>query len=129
MKLDTHARYAPSHEWVRPEEEDVFILGISDHAQHSLGDIVFVDLPSIGAHFSAKASFGVIESVKAASDVYLPLEGIIVEINEALSDHPEQINQDCYGEGWLVRFKADNPGAWDELLSPEAYEAQVGTEE
>ncbi|MDR2798386.1 MAG: glycine cleavage system protein GcvH [Treponema sp.] len=128
MKLDTHARYAESHEWVRPEG-DLFVVGISDHAQHSLGDIVFVDLPPIGAHFTAKASFGVVESVKAASDVYFPLGGTVIRINELLADHPECINQDCYGEGWLVQLKADNPGEWDGLLSPQAYEALVGTEE
>ncbi|MDR3115294.1 MAG: glycine cleavage system protein GcvH [Treponema sp.] len=128
MKLDTHARYRESHEWIRPEG-DYFVVGISDHAQHSLGDIVFVDLPRIGAHFPAQASFGVVESVKAASDVYLPLEGTIIRVNEGLADHPEWINRDCYGEGWLVQLKADNPDAWDGLLSPEAYETLVGTEE
>ena len=128
MKLDTHARYAASHEWIRPEG-DSFVVGISDHAQYSLGDIVFVDLPPLGAHFTAKASFGVVESVKAASDVYLPLGGTVLGINEELADHPERINQDCYGEGWLVQLKADNPDEWDGLLSPEAYETLVGTEE
>jgi glycine cleavage system H protein len=122
MNLDANARYAPTHEWVRQEGTE-WVIGISDHAQHSLGDIVFVDLPKPGAAFAAKASFGVVESVKAASDVYLPAAGTITAINDALAEHPELINQDCYGKGWLIRMRAGKEEDWGALLSPEAYKA------
>jgi glycine cleavage system H protein len=121
MKLDPNARYTSSHEWARKEGAELAI-GISDHAQHSLGDIVYVDLPKAGTSFSAKASFGVVESVKAASDIYLPVGGKITAVNGALAEEPALINQDCYGAGWLVRIAPDNPGDWDSLLSPADYE-------
>jgi glycine cleavage system H protein len=127
MNLDTNARYAPSHEWARKEGSEL-VIGITDHAQHSLGDIVFVDLPKPGAVFAAKTSFGVIESVKAASDIYLPVGGRISAVNDALADEPALINQDCYGKGWLVRITPDNPADWDALLSPADYEKITGTE-
>jgi glycine cleavage system H protein len=121
MSVGSDVRFAPSHEWARKEGSEL-VIGISDHAQHELGDIVFVDLPKIGAAFAAKAGFGVVESVKAASDVYLPVGGKIAAVNEALADHPELINKDCYGEGWIVRMVPDNPAEWDALLSAEDYE-------
>jgi glycine cleavage system H protein len=127
MKLDPNARYAPSHEWARREGGEV-VIGISDHAQHSLGDIVYVDLPKTGAAFVAKASFGVVESVKAASDIYLPLGGKIIAVNDALAEEPALINQDCYGAGWLVRIAPDNPVDWDSLLSPADYEKLAAAE-
>lgn len=128
MKLDANARYAESHEWIR-KEGDAFVIGISDHAQHSLGDIVFVDLPKVGAVFKAKTSFAVVESVKAAADIYLPIGGTIIAVNERLAESPELINQDCYGEGWIVRIGSDAPGDWDTLPTHEDYEKIVGTEE
>ncbi|MDR2484874.1 MAG: glycine cleavage system protein GcvH [Treponema sp.] len=128
MKLDADARYAESHEWIR-KEGDAFVIGISDHAQHSLGDIVFVDLPKAGAVFKAKTSFAVVESVKAAADIYLPIGGKIIAANERLTESPELINQDCYGEGWIVRIESDASGDWDALLTPEDYEKIAGTEE
>jgi glycine cleavage system H protein len=120
MSLDANTRFAPSHEWARKEGGE-FVIGVSDHAQESLGDIVFVDLPQPGARFAARAVFGVVESVKAASDVYLPLGGIVTVVNGKLSGSPELINKDCYGEGWIVRIKADNPADWNALLSAEDY--------
>jgi glycine cleavage system H protein len=128
MNLDANARYAPTHEWVRREGAE-WLIGISDHAQHSLGDIVFVDLPKPGTAFAAKAGFGVVESVKAASDVYLPAAGTITAVNEALAEHPELINQDCYGKGWLVRMSPGNGQDWETLLSPEAYETIAAAEQ
>ncbi|MDR2110474.1 MAG: glycine cleavage system protein GcvH [Spirochaetaceae bacterium] len=128
MNLDTQARYAPTHEWARKEGNEL-VIGISDHAQHSLGDIVFVDLPRAGAVFGAKASFGVVESVKAASDVYVPAAGKITAVNENLAGQPELVNQDCYGSGWLIRMIPDNPADWDALLSPEEYEKLAASEE
>jgi len=125
MKLDTEARYAKSHEWVRKDGAD-YICGISDHAQHSLGDIGVVDLPKMGAAFAAGDSFGVVESVKAASDLYLPLSGKIAAVNTTLSESPDLVNKDPYGAGWLVKISpvegsktAEEFGA---LLSSEDYE-------
>jgi glycine cleavage system H protein len=120
MKLDTNARYVESHEWVR-KDGDELVVGISDHAQHSLGDIVFVDLPKVGASLAAKATFGVIESTKAASDIYMPLAGKISAVNETLADSPDLINQDCYGEGWIIKIVPNNAADFDKLLSAEDY--------
>jgi glycine cleavage system H protein len=97
-------------------------VGISDHAQHSLGDIVFVELPGVGDAFKAGAVFGVVESVKAASDLYLPVSGRIAEINSALAAAPETVNTDCYGAGWFVKITADDPAEFDALLAPADYE-------
>jgi glycine cleavage system H protein len=121
MSVGSDVRFAPSHEWARKEGSEL-VIGISDHAQHELGDIVFVDLPKAGAAFAAKASFSVVESVKAASDIYLPVGGKITAINEELIDHPELINKDCYGGGWIVRIAPDNSAEWDTLLSAADYE-------
>jgi glycine cleavage system H protein len=131
MSLDPNTRFAPSHEWARKEESE-FVIGISDYAQESLGAIVFVELPQPGAVFAAGASFGVVESVKAASDIYLPVGGRISGINEKLVDHPELVNQDCYGEGWLVRVVPEDPGVagkdWAALFSPADYDKIVAEE-
>ena len=125
MKLDTEARYAKSHEWARKSGAE-YVCGISDHAQHSLGDIVFVELPKVGTVFAAGISFGVVESVKAASDLYLPVSGKIVAVNAALTDSPDLVNKDCYGEGWIVRVAsvdtAKTAAEWDTLLSSADYE-------
>ena len=121
MKLDTEARYAKSHEWVRKDGAEL-VCGISDHAQHSLGDIVFVELPKVGAAFAKGAAFGVVESVKAASDLYLPVGGRIVAVNAGLSDAPDAVNKDCYGAGWIVRIAPSDPAEWEALLSADDYE-------
>lgn len=128
MKLDQNARYADSHEWARKDGDDI-IVGISDFAQESLSDIVYVELPEVGDTFERAESFGVVESVKAASDVYAPVSGEVIAINEELEDTPELVNQDPYGAGWLVRIKPDNPSEFDELMDAEAYEAFVAHEE
>jgi glycine cleavage system H protein len=117
MKLDDKARYAKTHEWAR-KESAVIVVGISDHAQHSLGDIVFVDLPKPGSVFRAGAVFGAVESVKAASDLYFPVSGKISEVNEALSGSPETVNKDCYGEGWMVKVEPENSADFDALSLP-----------
>lgn len=126
MKLDANAKYQESHEWAR-QEGDLFVCGISDHAQDSLSDVVYVELPAVGSTFKRGEIFGVVESVKAASDLYIPLSGEIVEINTALTDAPEVINSDPYGAGWMIKIRASNPGEWDSLLSGEAY-SQVAAE-
>lgn len=127
MKLDKNARYVDTHEWVR-QEDGLIVYGITDHAQDQLSDLVFVELPEIGDSFDKGDIIGVIESVKAASDLYLPMDGEIVAVNEVLADTPELMNSDPYGEGWIVKFKPANLGEWDDLLTAEAYEQVVGEE-
>jgi glycine cleavage system H protein len=128
MKLDPDARYADTHEWAR-KDGDEFVVGITDYAQESLSDIVYVELPEVGDSLARGEGFGVVESVKAASDVYMPIGGEIVAINTELEDAPELINQDPYGVGWLLRIGPDDPTEFDELLDGSAYEAQVAEEE
>lgn len=128
MKLDANAKYAETHEWARPEG-DLFVCGITDHAQDSLSDVVYVELPEVGASFDKGEAFGVVESVKAASDLYLPMGGEIVEVNATLEDEPELVNSDPHGEGWMIKFKPADPNEWDTLLSGEDYEKVVEAEE
>ena len=113
-------KYADSHEWVKVEG-NVGIIGISDYAQHSLGDIVYVDLPSEGEEISKGEEFGAVESVKAASDLYSPVSGTIIEINSALESEPELINQDAFGT-WIMKVKLSDPSEVDNLLSAADYE-------
>jgi glycine cleavage system H protein len=128
MKIDPEARYAESHEWARWREDDI-VCGISDHAQESLSDIVYVELPEIGEVFEKGDTFGVVESVKAASDLYMPMGGEITAVNEALEEKPELINQTPYGDGWLIRFVPSDADEFEDLMSAEAYEAFVAEEE
>ncbi|RUQ33058.1 MAG: glycine cleavage system protein GcvH [Candidatus Competibacteraceae bacterium] len=114
-------RYAETHEWARTQDDGLVTVGITDHAQHLLGDLVFVELPEIGRVVSVAEGCAVVESVKAASDVYSPLDGVIVEVNELLADNPELINQDPYGEGWIFRLKTVS--TLDALMDATAYEA------
>lgn len=125
MKIDTEARYSKEHEWLR-KEGDVFVYGISDHAQDQLSDIVYVELPEVGESFEGGETIGVVESVKAAADLYLPIGGEITEVNEDLVDMPEVMNADPFGKGWLVKFRASDPSDFDQLMSPEAYEIFAG---
>lgn len=128
MKLDPEARYKDSHEWARKDGDEI-VVGISNFAQESLSDIVYVELPEVGDTLERAESFGVVESVKAASDIYMPVGGEIVAINEELEDAPEIVNQDPYGEGWFIRIAPNNPAEFDELLSPDDYDALVTEEE
>jgi glycine cleavage system H protein len=107
----------------------VIVCGISDHAQESLSDVVYVELPEVGDAFEKGDTFGVVESVKAASDVYMPMGGEITAANEALEDEPELVNQDPYGDGWMIQFRPSDPGEFDNLMDAEAYEAFVAEEE
>lgn len=127
MKIEPNARYSKEHEWVK-KEGDLFVYGITDHAQDQLSDIVYVEFPDVGESFAAGEIIGVVESVKAAADLYLPIAGEIVETHEDLLDTPEVLNSDPYEEGWIVKFKADNPADWDDLISPEDYEKLVEEE-
>ena len=128
MKLDPDARYAKSHEWTR-KDGDEFVIGITDYAQESLSDIVYVELPEEGDKLDRGDSFGVVESVKAASDVYMPVDGEISAINSELEDSPELVNQDPYGVGWLIRVAPSNPAQFDELMDGAGYQAGVAEEE
>lgn len=127
MNLDPKAKYQDTHEWAR-KEGDLIVTGITDHAQDSLSDVVYVELPEVGASLAKGEVFGVVESVKSASDLYMPLGGEIVEINNNLEDEPELVNSDPYGEGWMIKFKPADPGEWDSLLDGAGYEKAVEAE-
>jgi glycine cleavage system H protein len=114
-------KFLKSHEWARVEDDGKVTVGISDHAQALLGDLVYVELPQLGDSVDAGAGCAVVESVKAASDVYSPVSGEIVAVNSALSDKPETINEDAYGEGWIFVVKPSDPTELDEMLDPDAY--------
>ncbi|HMD60481.1 MAG TPA: glycine cleavage system protein GcvH [Opitutaceae bacterium] len=119
-------RYAKSHEWLKPEGDGTATVGITDYAQASLGDITYVQLPKVGAALAKGASFGVVESVKAASDVYAPVGGSVVAVNTALDSAPETLNRDPYGAGWLLRLKASDPAEAGALLDAAAYAKLTG---
>ena len=127
MKIDKNARYRSSHEYARKEGAAI-VTGISDHAQGSLGDIVFVELPAVGKSLKQGEAFGVVESVKAASDLYMPMSGTITEVNAALQDDPALVNKDAYGAGWMIKFSPTNPSEWEGLLDASAYEKEAGKE-
>jgi len=124
MTYDPDVKYQKSHEWVR-KEGTLFTVGISDYAQDSLGDVVFVELPAVGKVVQKGEAFGVVESVKAASDVYAPLSGTIVEVNGKLKEDPALVNKEPFGAGWFVKIQASNPSEYEELLSSTEYEAFV----
>ncbi len=126
MTFDDSVKYQKSHEWAR-KEGDLFIVGISDYAQDSLGDVVFVELPEVGSTLKQGETFGVVESVKAASDVYMPVGGEIVETNGDLEDSPEVINEDPFGKGWLLKVKPTDAGEYDSLMSAKDYEEYTKT--
>ncbi len=121
MKLPPDLRYTESHEWVRRESDGTVTIGITDHAQEQLGDIVFVEAPAVGRKVAAGESVGVVESVKAASDIYAPVAGTVVAANAALGDAPEQVNADAFA-AWMYRIKPDNPTDVEKLLDARAYE-------
>jgi glycine cleavage system H protein len=120
-------KYATSHEWARLDG-DIITVGITDHAQEALGDLVFVELPEVGDSVNAGDEAGVVESVKAASDIYAPVSGEVVEVNPALEDTPELINSDPYGEGWMYKIKVSDLAELDDMMSADEYDAQVSAE-
>lgn len=119
-------RYAKSHEWLRVSPDGTAVVGITDYAQNSLGDITFIQLPKVGAALKAGETFGVVESVKAASDVYVPAAGTVVEINQALESNPEKVNASPYDEGWMLKLKLSDPASVSSLLSAADYTASIG---
>jgi glycine cleavage system H protein len=122
-EMPTELKYAKTHEWARLEDDGTVTVGISDHAQSALGDVVFVELPELGAELTAGSEAGVVESVKAASDIYAPVSGEVIAINEKLTDVPETINGDPYGDGWFFRVRPSDVAELDELLDAEGYRA------
>ena len=121
-------KYSKEHEWLRKEADGTYTVGITEHAQELLGDMVFVDLPEVGATVEAGADCAVAESVKAASDIYAPISGEIVAVNETLGDAPEQVNSEPYGEGWIFKIKASDEAEVDALLNATEYEALLEDE-
>ncbi len=127
MNAPDNLLYSKEHEWIL-NENDVATLGITDHAQKELGDVVFVDLPEVGATFDANEAFGSVESVKAVSEVYLPVSGEVVETNESLLDAPEKINDSPYEEGWIIRIRLGDPSQLEALMSSQEYSKYVEEE-
>ncbi|MCS7163319.1 MAG: glycine cleavage system protein GcvH [Bacteroidia bacterium] len=125
MLFPEDLRYTSEHEWLRLLSEDEALVGITDYAQSQLGDIVYVDIPTVGQRLPAGAVFGTVEAVKTVSDLYLPVSGTILEKNPLLEQHPEKVNQDPYGEGWMIKMKVESPQELDQLLGAEAYRALV----
>ena len=120
-EIPTELKFANSHEWARLEEDGSVTIGISDHAQNALGDVVYVELPEPGQAVAAQQEAGVVESVKAASDIYAPIGGTVTAINDALDDAPEMVNQDPYGDGWFFKIAPDDVEELTELLDPQSY--------
>lgn len=125
MNIPADLRYTPDHEWLKVEGETAYV-GISDHAQHELGDIVFIEVETVGETLAKHEAFGTIEAVKTVSDMYMPVSGEVLEFNEALTTNPEIINQDPYGKGWVVKIRMTDPSEAASLLDAAAYQAQIG---
>ena len=126
--IPENLHYSKDHEWVKVKD-GVATIGITDYAQHSLGDVVYVELPSVGDKFEAHEAFGSVESVKAVSEVFTPIAGEVVETNDGLNDMPEAVNNDAYGDAWMIKVKMDNPLEADAMLSAEEYEEYLSENE
>ena len=120
LNLPEDVKYTKDHEWAK-QDGDIITIGINDYAQDQLGEVVFVEMPEVGDSFSQGDEFGSVESVKAVSEIYIPVSGEVVEINEALEDEPELVNNDCYNNGWLIRIKPEDPSEMDNLMDKAAY--------
>lgn len=125
MNIPAELKYSKDHEWIRLEGETAYV-GITDFAQHELGDIVFVDIDTVDEELEAEETFGTIEAVKTSSELLMPVAGTVVEFNEALADAPETVNNDPYGEGWIIKVKVNDPAELEALLSAEAYQELIG---
>lgn len=128
MDFPDELKYTNQHEWVSVER-DKALIGITDYAQQQLGDVVFVEMPEIGTEISKGEAFGVVESVKAASDIYAPVSGEVIEINETLEEHPEVLNQSPYEKGWIIKIRIYDISEMEELMGSEAYQEFVQKEE
>ena len=120
-ELPVELKYAPSHEWARLDSDGTVVIGITEHAQEALGDVVYVELPEVGTEVDAGAEIAVIESVKAASDIYSPVTGEVIEVNPLLEDEPETVNHSPYADGWFFRIKVSNPSELDDMMDAESY--------
>jgi glycine cleavage system H protein len=127
MEAPPGLKYSKEHEWVATEES-VATIGITDHAQEQLGEIVYIELPSVGEKVSKDDPFGVVESVKAVSDIYAPVSGTVVEVNEDLPESPEVVNEDPYGDGWLIKVKVSDPADFEDLMDNDEYSELVARE-
>lgn len=124
MNFPAELKYTKDHEWVRVEGEEA-VIGITDFAQRELGDIVFVDINTVGEEVAANEVFGTVEAVKTVSDLFMPLNATVLEVNEAIDASPELVNTDPYGEGWIIRVKLSNPAELEALLSADGYQAEI----
>jgi glycine cleavage system H protein len=124
-EIPAELKYASSHEWVRLESDGTVVVGVTDHAQDELGDVVFVELPEVGSELDAGSEVAVVESVKAASDIYAPITGEVVEINPLLEDEPETVNRSPYGDGWFFRLKPADLSELEELLDSDGYAESI----
>ena len=127
-EIPADLKFLKSHEWARIEDDGTVTVGVSEHAQAQLGDLVYVELPGVGDSVNAGSAVAVVESVKAASDVYSPVSGTVVRVNEALGDKPETINEDAFGDGWIFAVKPSSLAELDELLSPDEYAELIENE-
>jgi len=125
MNFPENLRYTKDHEWIKIENGDTAIIGITDFAQKELGDIVYVEVETVGQTLAAETVFGTVEAVKTVSDLYLPVDGVILELNPALANSPELVNTDPYGAGWMVKLKVSNPEDLNKLMDAPAYQATV----
>lgn len=125
MNIPTNLKYTEDHEWIR-KEGNIAYVGVTDYAQSELGDVVFVEIETVGETLSKGEAFGTIEAVKTVSDSYMPVSGTIIEKNEKLDAQPDLINKDPYGDGWMIKIEMTNPAEYDELLSPEQYKEHIG---
>ena len=128
-EIPSELKYTRDHEWVRVDDDGTVTVGITDHAQQELGDLVFVEVPEVGTTFAAGDAAAVVESVQAASDVYSPVSGEVVESNEDLADTPETINNDAFGEGWIFRVKVEDKEGLDDLMSADDYENYINSDD
>jgi glycine cleavage system H protein len=125
MSFPAELKYTKDHEWIKLIDDKTALIGITDYAQRELGDIVFVDINTTGKHLNAEEVFGTVEAVKTVSDLLLPVEGTVIEVNNALGNNPELVNNDPYGEGWMAKIEVNDPEELNNLLSAEAYEQLV----
>ncbi len=128
-QIPADLKYMSSHEWIRIEEDGIATIGITEHAQEALGDLVYIELPEVGTELNQGDEAGVVESVKAASDIYAPASGEVIEVNEVLEDAPEKVNDEPYGEGWIYKLKLSDRSELDNLLSADDYSAKLDAED
>ena len=126
MNLPENLKYTKEHEWIRLEEDGTAYIGITDYAQGELGEIVYIEVDTVGDNVEADGIFGTVEAVKTVSDLFLPVSGEIIEFNESLEDEPEKVNSDPYGAGWMIKVKMSDPSQLEDLLSAEAYKNLIG---